>query len=251
MRRGFVATTSVLLASLALAGGASAAPVVTLKVKALPIPGFPGTGNVLGAGAEVEVQSTISGTEYGGYPSPLTELNVYSPAGSKIDSEGFMTCADSVLENQGGKGCPQRSRAGPVGVGLGVVAFGGQPVPEKVTIESFFAPSGGLTFLVEGVTPSYFQVLEKAHWIDASPPYGQEVLVEVPLVETDPGGNDASVTSFTVKVGAAYRQGRKTFSYFTQPKKCPKGGFPAKMEMKFLSGETVTVDVRAPCPLRR
>jgi hypothetical protein len=245
---GFALPLALVLLALTLASSAAAAPAVTLKVKALPIPGFPGTGNVLGAGAQVEVQSTISGTEYGGYPSPLTEINLYSPAGSKITPAGFVTCADSVLENQGGKGCPLRSRAGPVGVGLGVVAFGGQPVPEKVTIESFFAPGGGLTFLVEGTTPSYFQALEKAHWINASPPYGQEVLVEVPLFETDPGGNDASVTSFTVTVGEAYRHGKKTVSYFTQPKKCPKGGFPIKMEMKFLSGETAVVDDSAPCP---
>ncbi len=249
MRGGFALPLALVLLALTLASSAAAAPTVTLKVKALPIPGFPGTGNVLGAGAQVEVQSTISGTEYGGYPSPLTEINLYSPAGSKITPAGFVTCANSVLENAGGKGCPQRSRAGPVGVGLGVVAFGGQPVPEKVTIESFFAPGGGLTFLVEGTTPSYFQVLEKAHWINALPPYGQEVLVEVPLVETDPGGNDASVTSFTVKVGAAYRHGKRTVSYFTQPKRCPKGGFPVKMEMKFLSGETVVVDDSVPCPL--
>jgi hypothetical protein len=250
MRRGFVVAAVLALVSLVLASGAAAAPAVTLKVKALPIPGFPGTGNVVGAGAEVEVQSTISGTEYGGYPSPLTELNLYSPNGSKITSVGFVTCTNSVLETDGGKGCPKRSRAGPVGVGLGVVTFGGVPVPEKVSIESFFAPGGGLTFLVEGTTPSYFQVLEKAHWINASPPYGQEVLVEVPLVETAPGANDASVTSFTVKIGAAYKQGKKTVSYFTQPKKCPKGGFPAKMEMKFLSGETVTVTDDVPCPTR-
>jgi hypothetical protein len=247
---GFVVVAVLALASLMGVGTATAAPVVRMKVKALPIAGFPGTGNILGAGAAVEVQVTISGTEYGGYPSPLTGINLYSPNGSKITPTGFATCADSVLENAGGKGCPKDSSAGPPGTGLGVVAFGGQPVPEKVSIESFFAPGGGLTFLVEGTTPSYFQVLEKAHWVSASPPYGQEVIVEVPLVETTPGANDASVTSFTVKVGAAYRRGKKTISYFTQPKRCPKGGFPAKLEMKFLSGETTTVTEDVPCPLR-
>lgn len=251
MRRGFVALASVVLAMLGVASVAVAAPSVTLKVKALPIPGFPGTGNVLGAGAEVEVQVTISGNEYGGYPSPLTGIDLYSPSGSRITPAGFVTCTDAVLENDGGAGCPKRSSAGPPGVGLGVVAFGGQPVPEKVSIESFFAPGGGLTFLVGGRTPAYFQVLEKAHWVSASPPYGQEVIVEVPLVETAPGANDASVTSFTVKVGAAYKRGKRTVSYFTQPKKCPRGGFPAKLEMKFLSGETVTVVQSLPCPGRR
>ena len=222
MGRGFVALASVMFAMLGLADSAGAAPVVTLKVKALPIPGFPGTGDVLGAGAQVEVQVHDQRHRIRRLPLPSDRDEPVLPSGSKITPAGFVTCADSVLENQGGKGCPQRSRAGPVGVGLGVVTFGGDPVPEKVTIESFFAPGGGLTFLVEGTTPSYFQVLEKAHWINASPPYGQEVLVEVPLVETDPGGNDASVTSFTVKVGAAYKHGKKTVSYFTQPKKCPR-----------------------------
>src|ERR1700729_1982077 len=109
MRRGFVALASVVLAMLGVSSVAVAAPVVTLKVKALPIPGFPGTGNELGAGAQVEVESTISGTEYGGYPSPLTGINLYSPAGAKITPAGFVTCTNSVLENAGGKGCPQRS----------------------------------------------------------------------------------------------------------------------------------------------
>jgi hypothetical protein len=75
------------------------------------------------------------------------------------------------------------------------------------------------------------------------------VLVEVPLVETAPGANDASILSFTVRVGAAYRHGKKAVSYFTQPKKCPRGGFPAKLEMKFLSGETATVNESVPCPV--
>ncbi len=159
IRRGFVALASVVLALLWVTGVAAAAPTVTLKVKALPIPGFPGTGDALGAGADVEVQVTISGSEYGGYPSPLTGINLYSPSGSKITPTGFATCAD--------------------------------------------------------------------------------------------GANDASVTSFTVKVGAAYRRGKQTVSYFTQPKQCPRGGFPAKLEMKFLSGEVATVTDSVPCPRRR
>ena len=65
----------VFLGSFALEAAASAAPTVTLKTTALPIPGFPGTGDILGAGAETEVQATITGTEYGGFPSPLVLLS--------------------------------------------------------------------------------------------------------------------------------------------------------------------------------
>jgi hypothetical protein len=240
----------LILASLALAPVAVGAPVVTLKVKAIPIPGFPGTGNILGAGSAVEVQSTISGTEYEGFPSPLTALNLYAPAGIGLNSAGFPVCANATLEATGPAGCPKQSIAGPQGVGLGVVAFGGDLVPEHVSIQEFFAPEDGLSFYVEGRTPASFQILEKAHWIPAAAPFGQEVLVEVPLVQTVPDGPDASILSFTVKVGAAYRKGKKVVSYITQPKKCPKDGFPVKMEMKFLSGEEVTVSYAVPCPKR-
>src|ERR1700722_3609365 len=116
----------LVIGSLALAPAATAAPVVTFKASAIPIPGFPGTGNILGAGAEVEVQSTITGTEYGGFPSPLVLLTIDSPAGTKVDSRGFASYTQAVLEADGPEGCPKKSIAGPVGEGLGIVSFGNE-----------------------------------------------------------------------------------------------------------------------------
>jgi hypothetical protein len=239
------------LAGLMSAAAASATPTVTFKVTPKSIPGYAQTGDILGAGADMEVQVTISGTEYGGFPSPLTGMAFYSPAGVKVTSAGFVTCAPSVLEAGGGAECPKNSSAGPTGEGLGVVSFGREQVDENVSIQEFFAPAGGLTFYVEGRTPASFQILEKAHWVTAGAPYGPELIVEVPLVETLPGADDASILSFKVKVGAAYRVEGKTVSYFTLPKKCPKDGFPVKAELKFMSGETVTVASRRPCPAPR
>jgi hypothetical protein len=245
LTRGGPVCLTLLLASLALVSVASAAPTATFKTRPLPIPGFPGTGDILAAGVEVEVQATISGTEYGGFPSPLTELDIYAPAGLKVTPMGFPACSLSLLQT--GE-CPKKSSAGPQGTGLGFVSFGGERVPEEVTIKSFFALGGGLTFVVNGNTPASFEVLEPGHWTVAAAPYGPEMVVLVPLIETVPGANDASVTSFKVRIGAAYRKGRRTISYLTQPKRCPKGGFPTKMELKFLSGESVTVSDTVPCP---
>jgi hypothetical protein len=227
-----------------------AAPMATLKAAAIPIPGFRGTGDILGAGVEAELQMTISGTEYGGFPSPLTGLNVFAPAGVKITPRGFPTCAQTTLQLKGAGGCPQKSNAGPRGRGLGVVNFGGERVPEEVTIQPFFSPGGGLTFYVVGSTPASFEVLEPGHWVGASQPFGAELIVVVPLIETVPGANDASVTSFKVKVGAAYRKNGRVISYLTQPRKCPRGGFPTRVELQFLSGETTTVSTVVPCPHR-
>jgi hypothetical protein len=245
LRGSMCLSLTLLLLSLALVSVASAAPTATFETRPLPIPGFPGTGDILGAGVEVEVQATISGSEYGGFPSPLTELRLSAPAGLKITPTGFPACALSLLQVGG---CPKKSSAGPQGTGLGVVSFGGERVPENVTIQPFFAPGGGLTFVVNGNTPASFEILEPGHWTVSAAPYGSEMVVMVPLIETVPGANDASVTSFKVRVGSAYRKGRRTISYLTQPKICPKGGFPTKMELKFLSGESVTVADVVPCP---
>jgi hypothetical protein len=122
-------------------------------------------------------------------------VSVYTPAGVRIDAAGFATCTPSVLEAQGPAACPKRSSAGPVGVGLGVVTFGGERVPEQVSIRDFF-------------------------------------------------------TSFDVKVGATFRRGGKFDSYITEPRKCPPTGFPVKIELKFLNGETTTLTETLPCPAR-
>jgi hypothetical protein len=248
MCKGFVCLAIAVLAALAFAATAAATPRVTFQATAIPIPGFPDTGDILGAGTEVEVQVTISGTEYGGFPSPLVGLTIYSPRGVQLTPKGFGSCAPSVLTADGPPGCPKSSRAGPTGEGLGVVSFGGERVNEKVSIQSFFSPTGGLTFYVLGKTPTFFEILEKGYWTTASAPYGPKLVVEVPLVETVPGADDASILSFKVKVGAAYRHGKKTVSYITLPESCPKAGAPLKAELKFMNGETVTSAYRQPCP---
>jgi hypothetical protein len=246
-RRGLICLAMLLAAVLVSASVAAAAPTATLKVKPLSIPGFPGTGDFLGAGFDVETQVTISGTEYGGFPSPLTGINFYTPIGVKITPTGFATCSATLLEASGPEKCPKNSSAGPVGIGLGVVAFGNEEVREQVSIQSFFAESG-LVFYVEGSTPVPLQFVERAHYVNAAPPFGKELIIEVPLVETVPGALNASVTAFKVRVGAAYKKGKRTISYITQPKRCPKAGLPVKMELKFLSGETTTVEEKVPCP---
>jgi hypothetical protein len=239
----------IALATLSLAAAASAAPASTFKIAPVPIPGFPHTGDILGAGADVEAHVTISGTEYGGFPSPLTGATFYGPPGFRLDPSGFADCPTSVLQARGAIGCPRGSGAA-IGKGLGVVSFGSERVDENVSIRGFFAP-GGLTFYVEGKTPASFEILENAHWIAPGAPYGQSLVVEVPLVETVPGADDASILSFNVKLGAAYRKDGKTISYLTLPSSCPQGGFPLKSELKFLSGETVMVPYRQPCPRNR
>ncbi len=92
------------------------------------------------------------------------------------------------------------------------------------------------------------EILSTGRFSRASKPFGPKLTAVVPLVSTVPGAPYASVLSIKIKVGAAFMQGKKLISYGTVPTKCPKGGFPAKTELTFLSGETSTISIKVPCP---
>jgi hypothetical protein len=248
MRRISTCLAVLGLAVLGLSATATAAPTITLKAKAVPIPHFPHTGNILGAGAALQTEFTITGTEYGGFPPPLIGVKFYGPASAKLHPQGFATCAPSVIETQGPGPCPRASIAGPKGSATGVVSFGETRVPETVSVQPFFAPGGGLEFFADGTSPVSIEILSKGKVVNSSPPFGPTVEAEVPLVESVPGALDASVKSINVIVGAAYKKGKKTTYYITVPKKCPKGGFPLKAQMSFLGGATAEAAYNAPCP---
>jgi hypothetical protein len=251
MRRPSTYLALLGLVALSLPAAAPAAPTITsLKIEAKPIPGFPRTGDVLGAGAVIEGQARISGTEYGGFPSPLTGIDFYAPAGTKLHSRGFATCSPSVLERSGPRLCPKRSIAGPMGHAVGVVSFGGERVPETASVQPFFAPNNKLVVFVDGTTPALLEILATGHAINSSPPFGFEFVGEIPLIETVPEAPDASFEEGTVAVGAAYKQGRKTVSYVTLPRSCPKHGWSTKAAFHFLSGVTAEASYTMPCPRR-
>jgi hypothetical protein len=244
---------------LCVCSAASATPVVTVKAKIVPIPinpsapngpTYPNTGSILGAGAALEATLSISGTEYGGYPSPVTGVVVELPSGTKLHPQGFASCPTAILESHEVQKCPKKSVAGSTGEVLGVVSFGGTRVEEKGTVQAFFAPGGKLAFFTEGKTPASIEVLATGSFSTAAAPFGPKLTVPVPLVETVPGAPYASVLSIKGRVGAAFKQGKKLISYGTVPKTCPKGGFKGKVEITFYSGETVTVEPTVPCPKR-
>jgi hypothetical protein len=256
MRRASTILAVLALGVLGLTGVASAAPTVKFKAEAVPIPGFPHTGNILGAGAAVHAEYQIEGTEYGGFPPPIIGVNFYLPSGTKLHTTGFPTCAKSVLEQTGPSGCSKSSAAGPVGNALGIVSFGSERVEESTTLESFYAPGGGLEFFTDGHSPVSLEILSSGHYVNLNGAggYGPELITQVPLVSTVPGAPFASVKSINIKAGSAYKSHGKAIYYGRVPKKCPKGGFPIKTEVIFAeNGEmskpvTVAATYKSPCP---
>jgi hypothetical protein len=262
------------LAFLGVPGLASAEeiPVPTVKVKAaaVPIPGFPGTGNFYGKGADVEATLEIEGSGYGvsaqnpkGSPPPISAVNIYLPRGVKLHPSGFASCTEATLKNIGPSGCPKTSIASALGNVLGEVTFGSERVPEPATLQAFFAPGGGLLFYTQGVSPVSLEVVSSGKYVRSSGKYSWELETLVPAVATVPGAPFASVSKIHLKAGAALRKNGKVIPYGTVPKKreCPKGGFFGKTEVTFggmfggerefgIEPKTVTQVIRVPCPTR-
>jgi hypothetical protein len=241
-----------------MAPAALGRPVVAFKAAAVPVlvdPSnphggtYPGTGNILGAGAAGEAEWKISGTEYGGAPSPLTWIKIYSPAGVKVHPRSFATCSEAILSARGVGGCPRHSLAG-WGEGTGFVTFGGTRVPETAMVHVFFRP-GGVIFFVRGGSPALFELLSEGTILNAGPVFGQLFTGEVPLVRSAPEALDGSIERLRIVIGAAYKQNKKLISYITLPNTCPKGGFTQKAELSFLNGETVPVTKKVACPRPR
>ncbi len=263
MRRASTCLALLGVAMLALPGVASATPEVKFKAEAVPIPGYPETGNIYGAGAAVQAEYVITGTEYEGSPPPLSGINFYLPSGSKLHTAGFPTCSKSVLEpsGQGPNGCSKASHAGPTGEALGYVTLGGERVHEHLTIESFYAPGGGVEFFAAGHSPVSLEILSSGRYLHlgGGGGFGPEIETEIPLVASVPGAPYASTETIKVKAGSAYgpKSPKKATYYGRVPKKgqCPKGGFKLKTEVKFaavggLPEQEVTKEYRAPCPRR-
>jgi hypothetical protein len=139
------------------------------------------------------------------------------------------------------------------GTALGVVSFGSERVQERASIRAYFAPGGALQFYTAGSSPVSLEFLSPSHVTGARAPYAQKFFTAVPLIETVPGAPDASALSIEVKIGAAFKRGKRVSYYGRVPKRCPKGGFPLKSELLFaglggLAPQTVSVTYKAPCP---
>jgi hypothetical protein len=256
MRRASTCVAILGLLVFALTGVASAAPTVTLKGEAIKIPGFPHTGDILGAGADVEFEVKVSGTEYGGFPPPVMGFNAYFPKGTKINPKPFATCSTKlVVEELTPEKCPKASIVAK-GYAEGFVVFGSERVPETVSLESFNAPDYGVNTFIAGHDPASIEKASTAKYVNLNGAggYGPEVKAQVPLIQTVPGAPDASTKRVVLKGGAAIKKHGKPVYYGTMPKTCPKGGYPVKVEIIFAenglesSPLPVTANYKVPCP---
>ena len=187
---------------------------------------------LLGEGTTVTAKFSISGTEYGGFPSPLTGITVHLPAGVGGSTSGFPTCPVSDLQNHEPEKCPQASLAGPPGSFTAVVSLGGTRVPEEGTIQGYFV-TGGVDFWLEGRTPDAIEVLLTGTYQADTAPYSHALTLAIPLIETVPGAPAASITGLALPFGASLQQGASVLSSVTVPTECPTGTFDWAADASF------------------
>jgi hypothetical protein len=256
MRRELMCALMLILAALMAPGVASAEPTVKIKAEAVPIPGFPHTGDILGAGTAARGEIAIEGSEYFGSPPPVIGVNVHLPLGVQLHPNGFPTCEASTIENVGPSACPKGSAAGPVGKAIGFVTFGGERVEETAELFTFYGPGGGGIVFADGHTPVSLEILSTERLVKAgdSGGSGPEMSFSVPLVASVPGAPYASIRSIDLEAGSAYRSHGRTIYYARLPHTCPRGGWPAREEVIFAEDgessrpETVDVSEKLRCP---
>jgi hypothetical protein len=251
MRRTSMYLVLVALIVLGVSGVASAAVVTGVRAAIKPIPGFPGTGDILGAGAQVEIEGRLEGNELpGGLPLQTRRLVLYFPAGTKIDPTGFPTCTVAKLEQVGPEGCPKQSRIADGTVGVADQIGTGEATREEGALEVFITPGDGVVAYANAASPISAQIIIPAQWETAPAPYGPKLTFNIPLVDSVPGALPVSGTSIKEKAGAAIRKNGKTYYYGRVPAKCPKGGFPGKGEITLEGGQNITTEIKVPCPTR-
>ena len=188
MRRACRYAVLAMLAAIALPAAARAATVTGVKAAIVPIPGFPETGDILGAGADVEIEGRLEGNELpGGLPLQTRKLVLYFPAGTKIDPTGFPTCTVAKLEEVGPEGCPKQSRIADGTVGVADQIGSGEATREEGKLEVFITPGNGVVAYANAVAPISAQIIIPAHWETAPAPYGLKLTFEIDWSTRSPG----------------------------------------------------------------
>jgi Bacterial Ig-like domain (group 3) len=232
---------TALIVVLGAAATCSAAPTISF------VPSL-SAGAHLGEGAELTATLTLSGTEYSGGPDPLTEAVIELPAGMVLTSEGFPTCALETLAKEGPAGCPTGSAAGAPGSFVGRVDFGREIIEEKGVVDPFFAQGGGFLLYIAGRSPVDLELISRASYGAPVLPFGPAIKVELPIVETIPGGADMSWTSLTVNLGTFGEGAGGELASLLVPDECPSGSLDWRVDAAFVHEASAHAEAESVCP---
>jgi hypothetical protein len=242
-----------LVAGACAVGSASAAQSVKLHVVFHP--------NVLGAQTTIALAIGVHGP-HGAAPSPVTSFELRLPPnmGLAATNLGQANCQAAALFAKGSEGCSANARLG-FGTASAVVPLGSESVHETASLDAVMGPAAEnrveVLWYVQAGQPVFAQLVLPSVVEEGVAPYGEELAVEVPLVQAWPEGPDLALETFDSSLGQAgltyYRQVAGHSVPFHPrgiriPTVCPHGGFGFAAAMSFQDGTQSTSTYHVLCP---
>lgn len=218
----------------------------------------------LGHGTTIEFGFRIAGP-HSTVPPPVTKIALSYPAGFGIVTSGLglATCTSALLESVGALGCPSQSLMG-YGTATGDIQVGPEVIEEAGATTVFMAPfqDGNITlqFYLNAETPLTAQLIFPGLLLPARAPFGGDLTITVPLIESFTEGPDVALVRLRSTIGPLgityYDHIHNKFVPYHPngillPRRCPKGGFPFAAAFTFAEGTKTTAHVAVPCPRRR
>jgi hypothetical protein len=218
----------------------------------------------LGAPTTISFGFHVETTE-GVAPPPMTRIALRMPAGLNYTTTtlGLAICQPAALLEHGLAGCSPNSRLG-YGSALVEVPFGagaGHEIPE---VQALMGPStsGNLVvlFYANGLFPVSAQLAFAGEVLPDSGAFGTQLVTNVPLVSSVPGGPDVSIVSIQSTIGPSHLtyvkhvHGRVVAFHprgVSVPERCPHAGFPFAAQFTFQDGSATSASTTVPCPPQR
>ena len=228
MRRASTCLALLGLAVLGLSATASAAPTITLKAKAVPIPGIPHTRRHSRRRRRNQGRIHDLGDRIRRLPAAADRGQVLRAVRREAAPAGIRHVRAGSDRKSGPGPCPKSVDRGPEGQrerrrelrhrtrcrdGVGAAVLRSR---RQLGVLRGRHDAGVDRNPLEGPCRQ------------SSPPFGPTVLAEVPLVESVPGALDASTKEINVTVGAALQAGQEDDFLHHGAEEVPEGRLPAE-----------------------
>jgi hypothetical protein len=217
----------------------------------------------LGVSTTIEFGFEVHSTAVGEAPSPVTDVDLSLPAGMGLASStlGLAQCQPATLLALGAEGCPANAQIG-YGTALGEVPINGETVLEPAEVQALFGPVAGenlqVLFYADAKAPVSAQLVFPGQLLTSpSHLYSGRLDTAIPLIPTWPDGPDIAITNFSSTIGPLgltyYRHLHgKVVPFHPRgikvPTRCPRGGFPFRVQLMFLDGTQTSTTSNVPCP---
>jgi hypothetical protein len=180
-------------------------------------------------------------------PSPVRNMKFSFTSGAKVHSDAFGTCTKAILEQQGSSGCPSSSRLGS-GSAVADVLLTQFPTDE-VSVFNGPGTTSKRKLLVYARAIDTLVVILEGTLRKTSGKYGY--VLDLPVDPIRAPGDEASITSFSVKVGGFGKlKGKKNVPFIEAPTSCRAPGWPFLGEFTYADGTSGTSAATIPCLLK-